>query len=121
MIEPTPPAATRNGRPTPDHRADEFDRQRRRVLWGLPTGLYLIGVARGRGQSHDGESRGAGLPGAEARGGRSRAESVTAARRGRALHRAPRRGDKDVVRRFVKPVSEVVREPDGTVGRMTRA
>jgi flavin reductase (DIM6/NTAB) family NADH-FMN oxidoreductase RutF len=27
----------------PDSAADEFDRQRRRVLWSLPTGLYLIG------------------------------------------------------------------------------
>ena len=28
-------------------RADESDRHRRRVLWALPTGLYLIGSRRG--------------------------------------------------------------------------
>ena len=30
-----------------DARADEFDRHRRRVLWTLPTGLYLIGSRHG--------------------------------------------------------------------------
>ena len=32
-------------RPTTSH--DEFDRHRRRVLWALPTGLYLIGSRHG--------------------------------------------------------------------------
>ena len=35
----------KSGTPGPSERPvhDEFDRQRRRVLWALPTGLYLIG------------------------------------------------------------------------------
>ena len=31
----------------PDTDADELDRHRRRVLWALPTGLYLIGSRHG--------------------------------------------------------------------------
>jgi flavin reductase (DIM6/NTAB) family NADH-FMN oxidoreductase RutF len=98
---------------------DEFDRQRRRVLWALPTGLYLIGS-----RFEDAVNlMTANLvvqvclePKLVAAA--IEAESVTAdlVRRGDAftlslLHRA----EKDVVRRFVKPVQEVTRAPDGTV------
>lgn len=30
-----------------DHPADEFDRRRRRVLWKMPSGLYLVGSSDG--------------------------------------------------------------------------
>ena len=99
----------------------EFDHHRRRVLWALPSGLYLVGsryedavnlmtanlvmqvclepklvaVALER------ESRTAGLV------SRGAAFSLSLLRR----------SDRDVVRRFVKPVPEerVVRDRDGTV------
>jgi flavin reductase (DIM6/NTAB) family NADH-FMN oxidoreductase RutF len=99
----------------------EFDQHRRRVLWALPSGLYLIGsrhedavnlmtanlvmqvclepklvaVALER------ESRTAGLV------SRSGVFAVSLLRR----------SDRDVVRRFVKPVLDdrVVRSEDGTV------
>ena len=99
----------------------EFDQHRRRVLWALPSGLYLIG------SRHDDavnlmtanlviqvclepklvavalerESRTAGLV------SRGAAFAISLLRR----------SDRDVVRRFVKPVPEdkVVRGGDGTV------
>ena len=104
--------------------ATEFDHHRRRVLWALPSGLYLVGsryedavnlmtanlvvqvclepklvaVALER------ESRTAALV------SRGAAFSLSL------LHRS----DRDVVRRFVKPVREdgVVRDEDGTVVSM---
>ena len=36
-----------SGAPGDDTSADELDRHRRRVLWALPTGLYLIGSRHG--------------------------------------------------------------------------
>jgi flavin reductase (DIM6/NTAB) family NADH-FMN oxidoreductase RutF len=98
---------------------DELDRQRRRVLWALPTGLYLIGSRHGDdvnlmtanlvvqvcmepklvGVAIEHESVTAGL--VTAGGGFT--VSLLA------------RTDREVVRRFVKPVKEVERGPDGTV------
>jgi flavin reductase (DIM6/NTAB) family NADH-FMN oxidoreductase RutF len=97
----------------------EFDRHRRRVLWALPTGLYLIGSRHGDqvnlmtanlvvqvcvepklvGVAVEREARTARL--------------VTAA--GRFTISLLRRGDRDLVRRFVKPVQEVAHAPDGSV------
>jgi flavin reductase (DIM6/NTAB) family NADH-FMN oxidoreductase RutF len=98
---------------------DEFDRHRRRVLWALPTGLYLVGSRHGHevnlmtanlvvqvciepplvGVAVERDSVTAGLVAA---GG---AFSVSLLRR----------DDRAVVRRFVKPVTEVERDPDGGV------
>jgi flavin reductase (DIM6/NTAB) family NADH-FMN oxidoreductase RutF len=102
---------------------DEFDRQRRRVLWALPTGLYLIG-------SRFEESVNlmtANLvmqvclePKLVAVAVET--ESVTAdllTRSAAFTVSLLARGDKDVVRRFVKPVSDVVRSADGTVRTMS--
>jgi flavin reductase (DIM6/NTAB) family NADH-FMN oxidoreductase RutF len=95
----------------PEH--DEFDRQRRRVLWALPTGLYLIG------SRHDDavnlmtanlvvqvclEPKLVAVA--------IEAASVTAdlvTRSNVFTVSLLAREDKDVVRRFVKPVHEVVR------------
>src|ERR1700691_2830136 len=96
---------------TPLH--DEYDRQRRRVLWALPTGSYLIGS-----RSDDAVNlMTANLvvqvclePKLLAVA--LEAESVTAhlvTRSGSFTVSLLARQDKDVVRRFVKPVSEVVR------------
>lgn len=37
----------RSGPVPPDRDADEYDRARRRVLWSLPTGLYVVGSRAG--------------------------------------------------------------------------
>ncbi len=101
-----------------------FDHHRRRVLWALPSGLYLIG-SRYRDEVNlmtanlviqvclepklvavalERESRTAGLV---SQGGGFAVSLL-------------RRSDRDVVRRFVKPVGEdkVVRDGDGAVTSM---
>jgi flavin reductase (DIM6/NTAB) family NADH-FMN oxidoreductase RutF len=98
---------------------DEFDRQRRRVLWALPTGLYLIGS-----RYEDAVNlMTANLvvqvclePKLVAAA--IEATSVTAdlvARSGAFTVNLLAREDKDVVRRFVKPVSDVVRAESDVV------
>jgi flavin reductase (DIM6/NTAB) family NADH-FMN oxidoreductase RutF len=102
---------------------DEYDRQRRRVLWSLPTGLYLIGSRDGDavnlmtanlvvqvclepklvGVAVESESVTAGLIG---RGGAFSVSILV-------------RQDKDVVRRFVKPVQDVTRDAAGAVTAMS--
>jgi flavin reductase (DIM6/NTAB) family NADH-FMN oxidoreductase RutF len=102
---------------------DEFDRQRRRVLWSLPTGLYLIGsrfeetvnlMAANLVCQVCLEPK---LVAAAIEAG-----SVTAglvARSGAFTVSLLARPDKDVVRRFVKPVREVERAPGGAVTAMS--
>jgi len=101
----------------------EFDRHRRRVLWALPTGLYLIGSRLKEAVNLmtanlvvqvclEPKLVAAAIE----------ADSVTAdlVRRSDAFTLSLlAREDKDVVRRFVKPVHEVVRAPDGTVTAMS--
>jgi flavin reductase (DIM6/NTAB) family NADH-FMN oxidoreductase RutF len=104
---------------TSDAAADESDRHRRRVLWALPTGLYLIGSRHGDevnlmtanlvvqvsmepkllavALEHDSVT----------------AHLVTAG--GGFSVSLLARTDRDVVRRFVKPVHDVDRAPDGAV------
>jgi flavin reductase (DIM6/NTAB) family NADH-FMN oxidoreductase RutF len=98
---------------------DELDRHRRRVLWAMPTGLYLIGSRHG----DDVNLMTANLvvqvcmeP--KLVGVALEAESVTArlvAAGGGFTVSLLARTDRDVVRRFVKPVKEVERAPDGAV------
>ncbi len=102
-----------------DTPADELDRHRRRVLWALPTGLYLIGSRHGDEVnlmtanlvvqvSMEPKLVGVALE----------HDSVTArlvaAGSGFSVSLLSR-ADRDVVRRFVKPVKEVERAPDGAV------
>lgn len=105
----------------PQH--DEADRHRRRVLWALPTGLYVIGS-----RADDTVNlMTANLvvqvclePKLVAVA--VEAESVTAdlVRRGGAFTVSLlARHDKDVVRRFVKPVHEVVHAEDGAITAMS--
>jgi flavin reductase (DIM6/NTAB) family NADH-FMN oxidoreductase RutF len=104
-------------RPDPDD--DEFDRHRRRVLWALPTGLYLIGSRHG----DDVNMMTANLvvqvcleP--KLVGVALEHESVTARlvkAGGGFTVSLLARTERDVVRRFVKPVQEVQRGPDGAV------
>jgi flavin reductase (DIM6/NTAB) family NADH-FMN oxidoreductase RutF len=99
--------------------SDEFDRQRRRVLWSMPTGLYLIG------------SRWEDRPNLMAANlvvqvcvepklvaAAIESEAVTAelvTRSGAFTVSLLARPDKDAVRRFVKPVTEVERGADGSL------
>jgi flavin reductase (DIM6/NTAB) family NADH-FMN oxidoreductase RutF len=103
----------------PDTADDEFDRHRRRVLWALPTGLYLIGSRHG----DDVNLMTANLvvqvcmeP--KLVGVALEHESVTArlvTAGGGFTVSLLARSERDVVRRFVKPVHEVRRGPDGAV------
>jgi flavin reductase (DIM6/NTAB) family NADH-FMN oxidoreductase RutF len=103
----------------PDAAADESDRHRRRVLWALPTGLYLIGSRHGDEVNlmtanlvvqvcMEPKLVGVALE----------HDSVTArlvAAGGGFSVSLLARADRDVVRRFVKPVKEIERSPDGAV------
>ena len=111
LVGPFPPGADR----------DEYDRLRRRVLWSFPTGLFVVGSAG----ELDGERRynlmTANLVVQVATSPKLVAvaietEAVTAAlvRAGRCFAvSAPAREDRAVVRRFVKPVSDIVADEDG--------
>jgi len=102
---------------------DELDRHRRRVLWALPTGLYLVGSRAGDevnlmtanlvvqvcidpklvavALERDSVTR----------------RLVTAG--GSFAISLLQRTDRDVVRRFVKPVTDVERDPAGAVLAMS--
>jgi flavin reductase (DIM6/NTAB) family NADH-FMN oxidoreductase RutF len=102
---------------------DEFDRHRRRVLWALPTGLYLIG-------SRDGDEVNlmtANLvvqvclePKLVAVAIEREALTMRLVRKGGAfsLSLLPR-AERAVVRHFVKPVRDVERSADGSVVAMS--
>ena len=97
----------------------EFDRHRRRVLWALPTGLYLVGSRHGDEVNLmtanlvvqvclEPKLVGVALE----------RDSVTArlvAASGAFAISLLQRGDRHVVRRFVKPVTDVRRAPDGVI------
>jgi flavin reductase (DIM6/NTAB) family NADH-FMN oxidoreductase RutF len=103
----------------PDGDSDELDRHRRRVLWALPTGLYLIGSRHG----DDVNMMTANLvmqvcTEPKLVGVALEHESVTArlvAAGGGFTVSLLERTQRDVVRRFVKPVKEVERRADGAV------
>jgi flavin reductase (DIM6/NTAB) family NADH-FMN oxidoreductase RutF len=112
---PPPPAA-----PAPED--EEFDRHRRRVLWALPTGLYLVGSRAG----DEVNLMTANLVVQVCLEPKLVAvalehESVTArlVQQGQAFAISLlQRGDRDVIRRFVKPVTDVDRAPDGSIASM---
>ncbi len=109
--------------PVPEGRdADEYDRLRRRVLWSLPTGLFVIGSRAGERRNlmtanlvvqvavtpklvAVAVERGSVTAGLIAEGG---GFSVSV------LDRA----DRAVVRRFVKPVAEIETNGDGVAVAM---
>jgi flavin reductase (DIM6/NTAB) family NADH-FMN oxidoreductase RutF len=102
---------------------DEADRHRRRVLWALPTGLYLIGSRVDDAVNLMTANLVVQVclePKLVAVA--VEAESVTAdlVRRGGVFTVSLlARQDKDVVRRFVKPVLEVGRDADGGLTAMS--
>ena len=99
--------------------SDDFDRRRRRILWSLSSGLYLIGSRSGDAVNLmtanlvvqvclEPKLVGAAIE----------ADSVTAglvAESGAFSLSLLARSDKDVVRRFVKPVTEVERTAEGAL------
>ena len=118
---PSPPPSPTPAGATPDDE-EVFDRHRRRVLWALPTGLYLVGSRAGE----DVNLMTANLVVQVCIEPKLVAvalehESVTArlVRQGQAFAISLlQRGDRDVIRRFVKPVLDVERSADGTVVAM---
>jgi flavin reductase (DIM6/NTAB) family NADH-FMN oxidoreductase RutF len=103
--------------------SDQFDRQRRRVLWSLPTGLYLIGSRFEEAVNLMAANLVVQVclePKLVAAA--IEADSVTAGlvtRSGAFGVSLLARTDKDVVRRFVKPVREVERAASGAVTTMS--
>lgn len=102
---------------------EELDRHRRRVLWAMPTGLYLIG-------GRDGDEINlmtANLvvqvclePKLVAVALERESVTLRLVRAGGAFTVSLlERAERDVVRRFVKPVVEVERSNDGTVLAMS--
>ncbi|HEY1652104.1 MAG TPA: flavin reductase family protein [Acidimicrobiales bacterium] len=98
---------------------DDLDRHRRRVLWAMPTGLYLIGTRAG----DEVNLMTANLvvqvclePKLVAVALEREAVTMRLVREGHAfsISLLPR-SERDVVRRFVKPVVDVERSPDGAV------
>jgi flavin reductase (DIM6/NTAB) family NADH-FMN oxidoreductase RutF len=108
---------------TTDDDDDDDDRHRRRVLWAMPTGLYLIGSRAGE----DVNLMTANLvvqvclePKLVAVALERESVTMRLVRDGHAfgVSLLPRDG-RDVVRRFVKPVVDVERAPDGTLLAMS--
>jgi flavin reductase (DIM6/NTAB) family NADH-FMN oxidoreductase RutF len=101
---------------------DEFDRQRRRVLWALPTGLYLIGSRfEDRVNLMTANLVVQVCMEPKLLAVALEADSVTAdlvAKSGAFSVCLLSREDKTVVRRFVKPVHEVERSVEGAVVAM---
>lgn len=98
---------------------DELDRHRRRVLWALPTGRYLIG-------SRDGDEVNLMTANLVVQVCIEPKLVAVALERDSVTLRLVRacgaftislleRTERDVVRRFVKPVVDVERSPDGAV------
>jgi flavin reductase (DIM6/NTAB) family NADH-FMN oxidoreductase RutF len=102
-----------------DPAGEDLDRHRRRVLWALPTGLYLVGSRAG----DEVNLMTANLvvqvcidPKLVAVALERDAVTTRLVRAGGSFSISLLdRSDRDVVRRFVKPVTEVDRTPDGAV------
>jgi flavin reductase (DIM6/NTAB) family NADH-FMN oxidoreductase RutF len=102
---------------------DELDRHRRRVLWAMPTGLYLIGSREG----DEINLMTANLvvqvciePKLVAVALERESVTLRLVRAGGAFTVSLlERSERDVVRRFVKPVVDVERSPDGAVFAMS--
>ena len=117
----TPPARRTDETTRPDD--DEPDRHRRRVLWAMPTGLYLVGSRHGDEAnlmtanlvvqvSMDPKLVAVALE----------RESLTlrlVAASGWFALSLLRRDQRDVVRRFVKPVTDVERDDAGALAAMS--
>lgn len=101
---------------------EEYDKRRRRVLWAMPAGLYLVGsrsATRRNLMTCNWVSQVATDPKLVAVG--IDAEAVTAAlirEGGRFSVCLLARGDRALVRKFVKPVAEVETDREGVATTM---
>src|SRR5579863_9118706 len=105
-----------------DESGEELDRHRRRLLWAMPTGLYVVGSRAG----DEANLMTANLVVQVCMEPKLlavalEAESVTArlvAAGGAFTVSLLHRSDRDVVRRFVKPVQDIERRSDGVLTTM---
>lgn len=105
---------------------DAYDRLRRRVLWSMPTGLYVIGSRATVDGTDCANLMTANLvvqvatePKLVAAAVDTAAVTATlVAHSGRFSVNLVRREDRAVVRKFVKPVTDIVRGPDGSLTEM---
>jgi flavin reductase (DIM6/NTAB) family NADH-FMN oxidoreductase RutF len=110
-------------RPSPEGEdPDAFDRLRRRVLWSMPSGLYVVGTAAGAERNlmtANWVTQVALEPKLVAMSVEVGARSYALASEGGAftVSLVPR-GDRAVVRRFVKPVTEIEIDEASGVGTM---
>jgi flavin reductase (DIM6/NTAB) family NADH-FMN oxidoreductase RutF len=51
LVGPLPDDPTTEGRITEGGQADAYDRQRRRILWSMPSGLYVLGTRGAAGRN----------------------------------------------------------------------
>jgi flavin reductase (DIM6/NTAB) family NADH-FMN oxidoreductase RutF len=98
----------------PAEQAGELDRHRRRVLWALPTGLYLIGSRCG----DEANLMTANLV-VQVCLEPTLVAVALVVRGGTFSISLLARTDRDVVRRFVKPVKEIERTPEGALTSMS--
>jgi flavin reductase (DIM6/NTAB) family NADH-FMN oxidoreductase RutF len=109
--------------PVPEGRdPDEYDRLRRRVLWSMPSGLYVVGTRAGSDRNLmtiSWVTQVAMTPKLVGIGVEAGAVTHALLHRGRvfALSLLPR-SQRPVVRRFAKPVSELSVDADTGVGTM---
>jgi flavin reductase (DIM6/NTAB) family NADH-FMN oxidoreductase RutF len=102
---------------------DAYDRLRRRVLWSLPTGLYVIGSGAGNDGAHAANLMTASLVMQVATEPKLVAVAIETgavttqliSEGGRFTVSVLHRDDRAVVRKFVKPVSDVELDADGAV------
>jgi flavin reductase (DIM6/NTAB) family NADH-FMN oxidoreductase RutF len=102
---------------------DEFSRHRRRVLWSLTTGLYLVGSRAGDEvnlMTANLVVQVAMEPKLVAVALETESHTTRLVREGGAFALTIlARSDREVVRRFVKPVTDVGRAGDGTLSAMS--
>ena len=118
-----PPPRWPAGAGAGDHDHDEEDRHRRRVLWAMPTGLYLVG-------SRHGDEANLMTANLVVQVSMDPKLVAVALERGSVTLRLVEAGgwfaltllprdQRDMVRRFVKPVTEIERDEDGALVTMS--
>ncbi|MGO8870458.1 MAG: flavin reductase family protein [Acidimicrobiales bacterium] len=117
-----PAAGTGNG-PVPEGRdPDAYDRLRRRALWSLPTGLFVVGSRAGDRRNlmtANWVMQVATTPKLVALSLEAGSVTRELVDRGRGFSVSVlARSERAVVRRFVKPVDDVVLDADGAAERL---
>ena len=107
----------------PGRDAEEYDRLRRRVLWSLPTGLFVVGTRGGVRRNlmtANWVMQIATTPKLVAVSVEQDSVTLSLIEEARAFSVSVlSRSDRALVRKFVKPVSEVELGPDGAASAMS--